>query len=75
MAGDRTITIYFRRNDGELERVPLTHSTLAEALRAIECVFYVSGGLYTGASICEGNELIETIENPECVRVESLLAQ
>ena len=74
MPNDQAITIYFQRNDGESERVPLTHGTISEAVTAIHSVFYISEGLYTVAEIYQGNELVETVENPS-VRVESIMVQ
>ena len=48
---------------------------MAEAVAAIERVFHISDGLYTTAEIYRGNELIETMENAACIRVESILIQ
>ena len=74
MPDDDTLTIYFYRNDGEPERVPLTHGTISEAMAAIQAVFYISDGLYTAAEVYRGNELVETMENPS-VLVESIMVQ
>jgi hypothetical protein len=49
--------------------------TLSEAVSAVERVFSISDGLYTKAEIYRGNELIEKMENPSSVRVESILIQ
>ena len=75
MPNDQTLTVYFQRNNGHRERVPLIPCTMAEAVGAIERVFHISNGLYTTAEIYRGKELIETVENPACVRVESILVQ
>ena len=72
MPTDQAVTIYFHRNDGESERVPLAHGTISEAVTAIHAVFYVSEGLYTRADVYRDHELIETVANP-AVRVESIL--
>ena len=74
MPDDDTLTIYFHRNDGGSERVPLTHGTISEAMTAIHAVFYISDGLYTRADVYQGNELIESVENPSA-RLESILIQ
>ena len=75
MRDDRPLSVSFRRNDGHRERIPLKDCTLAEAVSAVERVFSVSDGLYTEAEIYRGNELIETMENPSPVRVETILIQ
>jgi hypothetical protein len=75
MPEDRNITIFFHLSSGPCERVPLTHGELTDALSAIQRVFYISDGLYTRAEIYRGDELVETVQNPEYVRVESLLVQ
>lgn len=74
MPNDPAVTICFHRNDGEPERVPLTHATISEAVTAIHTVFYISDGLYTLAEIYRGHELVETVESPSA-RVESILIQ
>jgi hypothetical protein len=48
---------------------------MAEAVGAIERVFHISNGLYTTAEIYRGKALIETVENPACIGVESILVQ
>lgn len=73
MTEDRKLTIYFHRNDGQSERVPLPRGTVSEAIRAIEVVFYISYGLYTSAELYRGGELVETVENPSCIHLESIL--
>jgi hypothetical protein len=75
MPTDRMIIIYFYRNDGHPERIPLTDGTVAEAVLGIQRVFHMSDGLYTKAEIYRGNELVETMENPSALRVESILIQ
>jgi hypothetical protein len=75
MPTDRTIIIHFHRNDGHRERIPLEHGTLAEAVLGIQRVFHMSDGLYTRAEIFRDDELIDTMENPLSVRVESILIQ
>jgi hypothetical protein len=75
MPTDRTIIIKFYRNDGHRERIPLEHGTLAEAVLGIQRVFHISDGLYTRAEIFRDDELVETMENPSSVRVESILIQ
>jgi hypothetical protein len=75
MSAERTIVICFHRNDGHRERIPLPHGTLAEAVLGIQRVFYLSHGLYTKAEIFRDDELVETMENPSFVRVESILIQ
>jgi len=75
MPTNRTIIIYFYRNDGHPERIPLTDGTLAEAVLGIQRVFHMSDGLYTKAEIYRGNELVETMENVACIRVETILIQ
>ena len=75
MPTDRTIIIYFYRNDGHRERIPLTNGTLAEAVLGIQRVFHLSHGLYTKAEIFRGDELVETMENHSSVRVASILLQ
>ena len=75
MPADRTIIIYFYRNDGHRERIPLTHGTLAEAVVAIQRVFHISDGLYARAEIFRDDELVETMENAACIRVGTILIQ
>jgi hypothetical protein len=75
MLTDRTIIIYFYRNDGHPERIPLTDGTLAEAVVAIQRVFHISDGLYTRAEIFRDDELVETVENTCSVHVASILIQ
>jgi hypothetical protein len=60
MANDRPLTVYFHRNDGHHEKIPLQRCTMAEAVAAIERVFHISNGLYTTAET-------ETLENPACM--------
>ena len=71
---NESLTIYFHRNDGQSERVPLTHGTISEAATAIKAVFYISDGLYTRAEVYRDDELIETVQN-RSARVESILVQ
>ena len=71
MPDDQTLTIYFHRNDGRRERVRLTHGTISDAMTAIHTAFSVGDGLYTTADVYRGDELIETVANPD-VRVESI---
>jgi hypothetical protein len=73
MGEDRNITIYFHRHDGPSEQIPLLRGTIAEAVAAIERVFYITNSLYTSADIYRRDELVESVENPACVRVESIL--
>lgn len=75
MPADRTIVIYFYRNDGRRERIPLTHGTLAEAVMAIQRVFHMTNGLFTKAEIFRDDELVETMENGACIRVGTILIQ
>ena len=75
MLNDPCLIIHFYRIEGPCERVPLTHGTIAEAVSAIQRVFYISDHYYTKAEIYRGNELIETVENSAYVRVESILIQ
>ena len=75
MRDDQPLSVSFRRNDGHRERIPLKDCTLSEAVSALERVFSISDGLYTGAEIYRGNELIETMDNPSSGRVESVLIQ
>ena len=75
MPNDQSLSVSFRRNDGHRERIPLRDCTLAEAVSAIERIFSISEHLYTEAEIYRGNQLIETMENPSSVRVESILVQ
>jgi hypothetical protein len=75
MPAERTIIICFYRNDGHRERIRLPHGTLAEAVLGIQRVFYMSDGLYTKAEIFRGDELVETMENAACIRVETILIQ
>ena len=39
MPTDQAVTIYFHRDDGESERVPLAHGTISEAVTAITRCF------------------------------------
>ena len=71
MSNDVTLTVQFRRNDGHRERVLLRDCSLAEAASKIKRVFHISYGLYSKADIYRGDELIETVANPD-VRVESI---
>jgi len=75
MPTNRTIIIYFYRNDGHPERIPLKDGTLAEAVLGIQRVFHMSDRLYTKAEIYRGNELVETMENHSTVPVSSILLQ
>jgi hypothetical protein len=75
MPNDQSLTVSFRRNDGHRERIPLRDCTIAEAVSAVERVFSISEHLYTEAEIYRGNELVETMENPSSVRLESILIQ
>ena len=75
MHTDQSLSVSFRRNDGHRERIALKDCTLAEAVSAVERVFSVSEYLYTEAEIYRGNELIERMENPSSVRVESIMVQ
>ena len=74
MPNDRKLIVYFHRNDGYHERVPLRECALYEAISAIERVFHISDGLYAKADIYRGDELVETVENAACVSAESMLA-
>jgi hypothetical protein len=74
MHADRTIIIYFYRNDGHCERIP-THGTLAEAVVAIQRVFHISDGLYARAEIFRDDELVETMANSACIIVDTILIQ
>ena len=73
MPNDRKLIVYFHRNDGYYERVPLRECVLYEAISAIERVFHISDGLYTKADIYRGEELIETVENPVSAHAEAML--
>jgi hypothetical protein len=42
MPNDQTLTVYFQRNDGHRERIPLKPCTMVEAVGAIERVFHIS---------------------------------
>jgi hypothetical protein len=75
MPNDQPLSVSFRRNDGYCERIPLKDCTLSEAVLAVERVFHVGEHLYTEAEIYRGNQLIEKMENPPSVRVESILVQ
>ena len=75
MPNHQKLIVYFHRNDGHRERIPLRDCTLAEAVSAVERIFSVSDRLYTHVRIYRGNELVETMENHSSVRVESILIQ
>ena len=75
MPNDQGLTIYFHRTDGQCEQIPLVDGTISETASAIQRVFYISDGHYTKAEIYRGKELIEIVENPACVHVESILVQ
>lgn len=75
MPANRAIVIYFYRKDGHRERIPLPHGTLAEAVMGIQHVFHMSDAFCTKAEILRDGELVETIENPSSLRVESILIQ
>jgi hypothetical protein len=75
MPNHQALAVSFRRNDGHRERIPLKNCTIAEAVSAVERVFSISERLHTEAEIYRGNELVETMENPLSVRVESILIQ
>jgi hypothetical protein len=75
MHDDRTIIIYFYRNDGRRDRIPLPHGTLAEAVLGIQRVFHMSDGLYTKAEIFRDDELIETMKNAARIRAGTVLVQ
>ena len=75
MSNDQRLAVWFRRHDDHRERIPLPHGTIADAVMGIQRVFYISDGLYTKAEIFRDRELVEIMENPSCVRVESILIQ
>lgn len=75
MPNDQKLIVYFERNDGYRERVPLRECALADAISAIERVFHISEGLYTKADIYRGDELVEKVQNHACVRLESVSVQ
>jgi hypothetical protein len=52
MPDDHTLTIHFHRNDGQSERVPLTHGTVSEAATAIKAVV-----LYQRCSLYESGRV------------------
>jgi hypothetical protein len=51
MRDDQPLSVSFRRNDGNRERIPLTDCKLSEAVSAVERVFSISDGLYTEANL------------------------
>jgi hypothetical protein len=69
------LTIQFLRNDGHREPIPLGDCTIAKAREAAQRVFEISNGLYTRAELYKDNELIETVPNPACVPLASILVQ
>jgi hypothetical protein len=75
MTGGPPLTLHFHRNDARRERVPLTRSTVAQAVDAIQRIFSISDGLYKKAEIYQGDRLIETVANTWWIRAVSILVQ
>ena len=69
------LIIFFHRNDGHRERIPLGQCTIAKAFEAAQRVFDISDGLYTKAELYRGEELIETIPNAAAAHLTTLLIQ
>jgi hypothetical protein len=69
------LTMFFCRNDGQRERIPLGKCSITKALEAAQRVFHISDGLYTKAELYKGDELIETLPNPASVHGGSILVQ
>jgi hypothetical protein len=63
MAETQTITLYFKRADGEREKATLTVHTLREAQNLIRRIFRIAPGLYREVEIRIKDRFIETIRN------------